>query len=89
AEDSQAGLANASVYLEMFGHTVMAWVWLRLALAATRGLAAGDDVDADFYRGKLQACRYFFRWELPKTQPQHTLLRSLDTSCLGMADAWF
>jgi len=89
AEDSQAGLANATVYLEMFGHTVMAWVWLRLALVATLGLDAGSTADADFYRGKLQACRYFFGWELPKTQPQHALLRSLDTSCLGMADAWF
>jgi len=89
AENSQAGLANASVYLEMFGHTVIAWVWLRQALAATRGLDTGLAADADFYRGKLQACGYFFRWELPKTQPQHALLRSLDTSCLDMADAWF
>ncbi|MCX7172699.1 MAG: acyl-CoA dehydrogenase [Proteobacteria bacterium] len=88
-EDSQAGLANASVYLEVFGHTVVAWVWLQQAVAATRGLDKCSAADADFYRGKLQACRYFFHWELPKTQAQHALLRSLDTSCLAMADAWF
>ena len=30
-------LANASVYLDMLGHTVVAWMWLRQALAATEG----------------------------------------------------
>ena len=89
AKDSQAGLANASVYLEMFGHTVVGWLWLRQALAASHGLASGDAADADFYRGKLQSCRYFFRWELPKTEPQHALLRALDDTCLTMADGWF
>jgi hypothetical protein len=60
---------------------VVAWLWLRQALAARRGLA--DAVpDADFYRGKLAAARYFFRWELPQTAPRHALLRSLDATCL-------
>ncbi|WP_155402491.1 acyl-CoA dehydrogenase C-terminal domain-containing protein, partial [Ralstonia solanacearum] len=44
---------------------------------------------ADFYRGKLQAARYFFQWELPKTGPQLALLASLDTTTLDMQDAWF
>jgi alkylation response protein AidB-like acyl-CoA dehydrogenase len=87
--DANAALANSSVYLEMFGHTVLAWIWLRQALAAVRGLAAGNAGDADFYHGKLAACRYFFNWELPKTQPQHTLLRALDPTCLQMKDEWF
>jgi len=89
ASDANAALANSSVYLEMFGHTVLAWIWLKQALAAARGLAAGNAADADFYRGKLAACRYFFNWELPKTQPQHTLLRALDPTCLEMKDEWF
>jgi butyryl-CoA dehydrogenase len=49
--------------------------------------AQGEDVD--FYRGKLQAARYFFQWELPKTDPQIALLGSLDTTTLDMQDAWF
>src|SRR5437764_620732 len=65
ARDVERGLANASVYLEALGHVVVAWMWLRQALAATRALA-GAPVAADFYRGKLAACRYFFRWELPR-----------------------
>ena len=89
ARDVSAGLANAAVYLEMFGHTVVAWIWLRQALTAQLALATASATDRDFYRGKLSACRYFFRWELCKTQAQHTLLRSLDDSCLNMAEAWF
>jgi alkylation response protein AidB-like acyl-CoA dehydrogenase len=87
--DAKLMLANASIYLEMFGHVVLAWVWLRQALLAQRALAAAQGDDADFYRGKLQACRYFFRYELPKTDAQHALLRSLEACCLEMSDAWF
>ena len=84
--DTRLALANAHVYLEVFGHTLVAWLWLRQALAAHRALAAEP---SDFYRGKLAAARYFFRWELPATAPKHALLRSLDTSCLEMQEAWF
>lgn len=75
-------LANASVYLEAMGHIVMAWIWLeQLQVAAGR--------DDDFYRGKMQAGQYFFRWELPKISPWLDLLASMDTSCLDMRDGWF
>lgn len=87
--DMDAALANSSVYLEMFGHTVLAWIWLRQAIAASRGLTFENKGDEDFYRGKLAACRYFFTWELPKTQPQHALLRALEPTCREMRDAWF
>jgi butyryl-CoA dehydrogenase len=86
--DARRALGNAHPYLEAFGHTVVAWLWLRQALAAQRGLAAGGP-DADFYRGKLAAARYFFRWELPATAPRHALLRSLDATCLEAEEAWF
>ncbi len=90
AGDVGRTLANASVYLELFGHVVVAWVWLAQAVVASRALAAGaGGADERFYRGKLQAARYFFRWELPKTGPQHALLRSLDPTCLEMRDEWF
>ena len=82
AREPERILANASVYLEAFGHVVLAWTWLDQALAA-HGKAG------DFYDGKRQACRYFFRWELPRTGPQFALLDSLDETTLAMRDAWF
>ncbi|MEN3276608.1 MAG: hypothetical protein V7631_2398 [Massilia sp.] len=86
AGDLHKTLANASVYLEAVGHAVVAWIWLEQALAAAPRLGGADD---DFYRGKLQACRYFFNWELPKVAPQLDLLASIDTTTLDMRDAWF
>jgi butyryl-CoA dehydrogenase len=89
AGDMNKTLANASVYLEAVGHAVVAWMWLEQALLASRQLAGATTADQDFYRGKLQACRYFFHWELPKVQPQLDLLASIDTTTLDMQDAWF
>ncbi|HJV82717.1 acyl-CoA dehydrogenase [Noviherbaspirillum sp.] len=85
AGDMNKTLANASVYLEAFGHAVVAWMWLQQAL-----LSVGKSGhDAAFYMGKLQACAFFFKWELPKVQPQLDLLDSIDTTTLEMQDAWF
>jgi alkylation response protein AidB-like acyl-CoA dehydrogenase len=80
--DVDAALANSAIYLEAFGHIVIAWMWLEQALAT-----AGQT--GDFYDGKRQAARFFFRYELPKTSPQLDLLESLDRSTLEMRDAWF
>ncbi len=80
--DPQLTLANASVYLEAFGHITIAWIWLEQAIAAC-------DKQGDFYDGKRSAAGYFFRWELPKVDAQLTLLASLDRTTLDMQDAWF
>jgi len=79
--DPNAALANATVYLEAVGHAVVAWMWLEQLLAA-----AGKS--GDFYDGKRQAGRYFFRWELPKTAPQLDLLDSVDTTLLDTDPDW-
>ena len=80
--DLDAALANSVVYLEAFGHIVIAWIWLEQLLAAADG-------SGNFYEGKRQAGRYFFRYELPKTGPQLDLLVSLDRTTLQMRDSWF
>jgi alkylation response protein AidB-like acyl-CoA dehydrogenase len=85
AGDMNKTLANASVYLEAFGHTAVAWIWLEQALRSVDKTGH----DADFYNGKLQACAFFFKWELPKVQPQLDLLESIDTTTLDMQDNWF
>ena len=77
-----ATLANSAIYLEAFGHVVMAWIWLEQFIVA-------DGQSGDFYDGKRQAVRYFFRYELPKTAPQLDLLAALDRTTLDMRDEWF
>ena len=82
AGDVDAALANSAVYLEVFGHLVVAWIWLEQMVAA-------HGKDGDFYDGKRQAGRYFFRFELPRTGPQLDLLESLDRTTLEMRADWF
>ena len=82
-------MANSSVYLDMLGHVVIAWMWLKQAVAVQAGLQTADSSDKQFYRGKMQACRYFFRWELPRTEAQAKLLSSLDATCLDMPEEEF
>jgi alkylation response protein AidB-like acyl-CoA dehydrogenase len=80
--DAEAALANSVVYLEAVGHIVVAWMWLEQFIAA-------NGRSGDFYDGKRQAARFFFRYELPRTAPQLDLLESLDRTTLEMADGWF
>jgi butyryl-CoA dehydrogenase len=90
ADHPTLALAHANAFLEVFGHTVVAWLWLRQGLVASRRLAgATHDDDARFYRGKRQTCQWFFRYELPRMQSHHALLRALDDTTLTMAPDWF
>jgi butyryl-CoA dehydrogenase len=83
-------LANASVYLHLFGHVVVAWMWLRQANTAAARLGADiSRADRNFYSGKLQAARYFFRWELPDIDRDLEILDTMDDTCLSMKDEWF
>jgi len=78
-------LANATPYLQAFGHVVLAWTWLEVALAAQACTAQ----PADFVQGKLQACRYFFAYELPKIDAWLGVVAQRNAVCRDMQDAWF
>lgn len=58
---------NAMGYLRGFGHIVLAWLWLDLCICAAKllDLAKGDSA---LLRGKIEAGRYFFTYELPQVQ---------------------
>lgn len=109
AENRGAALTNAHDFLTMTGHTVAAWMWLRMATAAARSLDASsssrslhgslghseaasppsDDPATLFYMGKLHACRFFCRHELPKTRAMADLLVSMDQTVAEMQPGWF
>jgi butyryl-CoA dehydrogenase len=79
--DPTTRLANASLYLEAAGHTVLAWIWLE------QFLATGAEPD-DFRQGKRAAARYFYRYELPRTGPLLDLLASLDRTTVDLDPGW-
>ncbi len=79
-------LANATPYLQAFGHLVLAWIWLEIALAAQ---APHQAQAAGFAEGKQQACRYFFAYELPKIDAWLAVVASRNPTCRDMQDHWF
>ncbi|MNJ36588.1 Acryloyl-CoA reductase (NADH) [compost metagenome] len=90
AADANRGLSNATAYLDLFGRVLVGWLWLRMALVASRALSAGAvDSEADFYNGKLQAARYFMDWELAGIDAQARLLASANRTSVDMQDQWF
>jgi butyryl-CoA dehydrogenase len=60
-------LADATLYLEMFGIITIAWQWLTQGVSAHVALRKSSAADVDFYQGKLAGMRYFFGYELQKT----------------------
>jgi butyryl-CoA dehydrogenase len=76
-------LANATPYLQAFGHLVVAWIWLDVAACAARGAADAAQ------RGRLAACRYFFRYELPKIAAWLGVVSSRDDTCRTMPEESF
>ncbi len=88
-KNPELALANATLYLDSLGHVVVAWRWLVQALAAEASLPGASKADEDFYRGKLAACRFFFRQELPRIEPMLSLLASLDDTAITIPDAAF
>lgn len=81
-QDLRLALADATLYLDTLGHLVVAWMWLKQACAAERGLAEAKGSDSDFYEGKRLACQFFFRREVPKIHAQADLLNRFDDTAL-------
>ena len=77
----EEALANATPYLQAFGHVVLAWLWLDLSLCA-----AGP---SDFAQGKRAAARYFYAYELPKIEAWLGVVGSREALCRDMRDGWF
>ena len=84
-----ATLANSALYMKAFGHAVIGWRWLEQAIRAQEGLGKGNEADADFYKGKLQAARYFLTWEVPGCHHELAILERRDDACLSMQGEWF
>jgi butyryl-CoA dehydrogenase len=76
-------LANAVPYLQAFGHTVLAWIWLEVALAAK------PDKQDMAQRGRLLATQFFFRYELPKIGAWLKVVESRDMTCAEFPEEAF
>ena len=76
-------LANAVPYMQAFGHVVIAWTWLDLALAVD---ASKDEAHR---AGMAGAVAYFYQYELPKIDAWLGVVESRDMTCANMPEAAF
>jgi len=77
-EPTQA-LANAVPYLQAFGHAVLAWIWLDVAVAALR-LRTGQR-SAMALAGTIGCMTYFYQYELGKIDAWLAPVRQRDMTC--------
>jgi butyryl-CoA dehydrogenase len=87
ASEPARGLADATLYLELFGIIAIGWQWLLQGMAAQKGLADAAGPQRTFYEGKLATMKYFFHYELPKSAGLAARLEECDgmTSMLDQA----
>jgi len=79
---AEEALANATPYLQAFGHVILAWLWLDVALAD--GGQAGVAPE-----GRRAAMRYFFAYELPKIDAWLGVVSRREAVCRTMREDWF
>jgi butyryl-CoA dehydrogenase len=84
-------LANAVPYMQAFGHTVLAWIWLEVSLASSAAVpvgapagAAGDAQPGPAATGRLAAAQFFYRYELPKIGAWLAVVSRCDMTCANL-----
>ena len=82
----QDALANAVPYMQAFGHTVLAWIWLDVANAsfeksATYSVAASAGIQG--------ATAYFYAYELPKIAAWLAVVESRNRLCADLPEEAF
>ncbi len=79
-------LANAVPYMQAFGHTVLAWIWLDVACSA---LEADPPAQSAATQGRLGAAQFFFHYELPKIGAWLAVVQSRDMTCATFPEEAF
>jgi butyryl-CoA dehydrogenase len=61
-------LSDANLFMEFFSHVVIAWLWLDIAVNASKNLLDGEQTYSKaFYDSKIHSMKFYFKYELPKT----------------------
>jgi alkylation response protein AidB-like acyl-CoA dehydrogenase len=86
----EEALANATPYLQAFGHVVLAWLWLDVGLAVQAAAARADSGNVVSLKpGQLAAMNYFFAYELPKIDAWLGPVARREPLLREMRDEWF
>jgi butyryl-CoA dehydrogenase len=77
--DFENYLADATIFMEMISHLVIAHQWLKMATTAHRYiLEEKNEFRQEFYISKITAMKYFYKYELPKVKSCLLTIKSDD-----------
>jgi alkylation response protein AidB-like acyl-CoA dehydrogenase len=79
-------LANAVPYMQAFGHTVLAWIWLDVAICALGADPAQKQLTT---QGRMGATQFFYHYELPKITAWLGVVQSRDMTCANFSEGAF
>ncbi len=82
----QDALANAVPYMQAFGHTVLAWIWLDVAHASLEKNAIHSVAACAGIQG---ATAYFYAYELPKITAWLAVVENRNLLCANLPEAAF
>jgi butyryl-CoA dehydrogenase len=85
----QDALANAVPYMQAFGHTVLAWIWLDVALASLSSSDQGATHSVAARAGIQGATAYFYAYELPKITAWLEVVESRNLLCANLPEEAF
>jgi butyryl-CoA dehydrogenase len=79
--DIERYLSDATVFMEMAGHIIIAWQWLKMAAVASKKIRESDfkSNSLAFYQGKIHTMEFFFKYELPHSEACARTLEDLHT----------
>ncbi|WP_150451696.1 acyl-CoA dehydrogenase [Arenibacter lacus] len=88
--DYERFLADATVFMEFMGNLVLGWVWLDIALKAESDLRAKDKTySTPFYQSKIHAMKFYFKYELIKTNALADIIMHKDGLTLKAGGDYF
>ena len=82
----QDALANAVPYMQAFGHTVVAWIWLDVAVTALNSAATHSIASRVGIQG---ATNYFYAYELPKISAWLAVVENRNLLCANLPEEAF
>jgi len=83
--DYERFLADASVFMEFFSLIIISWSWLDIGITAKNQLEK-NNFNHKLLKGKLEAMKYFFLYELPKTTGLAEVLMNLSDVTIKKED---
>lgn len=68
SEGAEVFLADATLYIELFGIMVLGWQWLKQGVKVEElQKSSSKNYSPEFLQSKIHALQYFFEYEVPKT----------------------